>query len=141
MRANLMVLAIMLVSVSLPNDPLAGATRSPTAVAAVQSELHSTSSIEGLSISKQKWLREGGFLIAEITFSNENEFPVHGVIIGCDFFDPPHLNIGRRGNLIRRIFPPGETTIGGIEFTMLKNNLFDPDMFGGGCSVASTAVW
>jgi hypothetical protein len=138
MRANLMVLAIMLVSVSLPNDLLAGATRSPTAV---QSELHSTSSMEGLSISRQKWLREGGFLIAEITFVNENAFPVHGVIFGCDFFDPPHLNVGRRGNLIRRILPPGETTIGGIEFTMLKNNLFDPDMFGGGCSVASTAVW
>jgi hypothetical protein len=143
MHANLMVLAIMLVSgsLSLPNDPSAGATLSPAAVVVAQSEPDPTSSIEGLSISRQNWLREGGFLIAEITFANKNEFPVHGVIIGCDFFDPPHLNIGRRGNLIRRILPPGETTIGGIEFTMLKKNVFDPDMFGGGCSVASTAAW
>ena len=42
----------------------------------------------------------GGFLTAEITFTNESEFPVHGVIIA----------LGRRGDLIPRI-PPGETTI------------------------------
>ena len=146
MRANLlMILAMMLVSGSLspPSDLSARGTSSPTAAAVAQSELDSASSIEGLFISRQSWLREGGFLIAEITFANENEFPVHGVIIACDFFDPPHLYIGRRGNLILRILPPGETTIGGIEFTMLKNNAFDPYMFGGACSVASgaTAVW
>ena len=90
MRANLMVLAIMLVSgsLSLSQDLAARATRSPTAVAAAHSELHSVSSIEGLSISRQSWLREGGFLIAEITFTNKNEFPVQGVLIACDFFEP-----------------------------------------------------
>jgi hypothetical protein len=58
-------------------------------------------------------------------------------------FDPPHLYLGRRGNLILRILPPGEKTIGGIEFTMLKNNVFDLKMFGGAYIVASdaTAVW
>jgi hypothetical protein len=145
MRANLMVLAIMLVSgsLSLSHDLAARATRSPTAVAAAQSELDSVSSTEGLSISRQSWLREGGFLIAEITFTNKNEFPVQGVIIACDFFDPPQLYIGRRGSLIVRILPPGETTIGGIEFTMLKHNAFDPAMFGGACFVASdaSAIW
>ena len=54
------------------------------------------------------------------------------MIIACDFFDPPHVYVERRGNLILRILPPGETTIGGIEFTMLKNNVFDPEVFGGG---------
>ena len=95
MRANLMLLAIMLVSgsLSLSQDLAARTTRSPTAVAAAQSELHSVSSIEGLSISRQSWLREGGFPIAEITFTNKNEFPVQGVIITCDFFEPPHLYI------------------------------------------------
>ena len=89
MRANLMVLAIMLVSgsLSLSQDLAARATRSPTAVAAAQSELDSVSSIEGLSISRQGWLREGGFLIAEITFTNKNEFLVQGVLIACDFFE------------------------------------------------------
>jgi hypothetical protein len=140
MRANLMALAIVLLSGSLP--PSNGQAR-PAASPAEQSELDSASAIEGLSISRQTWLRDGGFLIAEITFNNDNEFPVHGVIIACDFFDPPHLYLGRRGNLIVRILPPGETTIGGIEFTMLKHNVFDRDMFGGACSVVSgaSAIW
>ena len=87
MRANLMVLAIMLVSgsLSLSQDLAARATLSPTAVAAAQSELDSVSSIEGLSISRQSWLREGGFLIAEITFTNKNEFPVQGLISHATF--------------------------------------------------------
>ena len=144
MRANPVVLAMILVSgsLSLPNNLSARAALSPAAAAA-QSGLAPTTPIEGLSISRQRWLREGGFLIVEITFTNENEFPVQGVIIACDFFDSPHVYIGRRGNLILRVFPPGLTTIGGIEFTMLKNNVFDPDMFGGACIVASdaTAVW
>jgi hypothetical protein len=129
-------------SLSLPNDLSARAALSPAAAAA-QTELAPATPIEGLSISRQSWLREGGFLTAEITFTNENAFPVQGVIIACDFFDPPHVYIGRRGNLILRVLPPGLTTIGGIEFTMLKNNVFDPDMFGGACIVASdaTAVW
>jgi hypothetical protein len=144
MRANLVLLAMILVSgsLSLPNDLSARATSSPP-VAGAQSEPDSATAIEVLSISRQSWLREGGFLIAEITFTNESEFPIHGVIIACDFFDSPHLYLGRRGNLILRILPPGETTIGGIEFTMLKNNVFDPNMFGGACTIASdaTAVW
>jgi hypothetical protein len=137
MRANLMVLAIVLVSGSLspPNDLSPRATLSPTAIAAAQSGLDSASAIEGLSIIRQNWLREGGFLIAEVTFTNKNELPVDGVIISCDFFDPPDLHIGSRGNLIVRILPPGETTIGGIEFTMLKHNVLHRDMFGG------SAVW
>ena len=141
MRANPIVLAIMLVSgsFSLPNDLSAGATLSPPAVVVAQSKLDSASLIEGLSISRQSWLREGGFLVAEITFFNKNEFSVHDVIIACDFFDPPDLFIGRRGSLIPRILPPGQTTIGGIEFTMLKHNAFDPDMLGGACRLASDA--
>jgi hypothetical protein len=144
MCANPMALAMILISgsLSLPNDLSARATLSP-AVAAAQSELAPATPIEGLSISRQSWVREGGFLIAEITFANENEFSVQGVIIACDFFDPPHLYVGRRGSLILRILPPGVTTIGGIEFTMLKNNVFDRNMFGGACIVASeaAAVW
>ena len=145
MCPNLIVLAMMLLSGSLspPDDLSARTMLSFAAAAAAQSELDSIGPIEGLSISRQNWLREGGFLIAEVTFINKNEFPVHGTIIACDFFDPPNLYIGRRGSLIVRILPPGETTIGGIEFTMLKHNVFDPNMFGGTCRVASeaSAVW
>jgi hypothetical protein len=86
MRANLVILAMLLISgsISLPNDLSARAALSPT-VAAAQSELASATPIEGPSISRQSWLREGGFLIAEITFTNENEFPVHGVITHAIF--------------------------------------------------------
>ena len=145
MCPNLMPLAMMLLSGSLspPDELSARATLSLAAVAVAQSELDSIAPIDGLSISRQNGLREGGFLVAEITFINKNEFSVHGAIIACDFFDPPNLYLGRRGSLIVRILPPGETTIGGIEFTMLKHNVFDPDMFGGTCRVASdaSAIW
>src|SRR5215471_4886683 len=99
MRANPVVLAIMLLSgsFSLPNDPLAHAMSSPRAVAAAQSELNSASSIAGVSITRQIWVRQGGLLVAEITFFNKDEFSVRDVIVTCDFFDPPDLFIGRRG--------------------------------------------
>jgi len=145
MRANPIVLAVMLVSgwFSLPNALSARATSSPKAVAVAQSGLDSASLTEGLSITRQSWVREGGVLIAEVTFFNKNGFSVHDVIIACDFFDPPDLLIGRRGSLIVRILPPGQTTIGGIEFTMLKHNVFDPGMFGGACRLAAdaSAIW
>ena len=41
---------------------------------------------DGLSITRQNWRREGGFLIAEMTFANKKRFPVEGVIVACDFF-------------------------------------------------------
>jgi hypothetical protein len=65
------------------------------------------------------------------------------MLVSGDFFDPPRLYIWRGGSLILRILPPGKTTIGGIEFTMLKQNMFDPDMFGGACFVApdASAIW
>src|SRR5215831_1694328 len=125
MRTNPLVLAIMLISglFSLP---------SPRAVAVAQSELDSAST-PGLSITRQSWVREGGLLVAEITFFNKNEFSVYDVLVACDFFDPPDLLIGRRGSLVTRILPPGQTTIGGIEFTMMKRNVFDSNMLGGSC--------
>jgi hypothetical protein len=101
--------------------------------------LDSAELIDGLSITRQNWRREGAFLIAELTFANKKQFPVNGVIVTCDFFDPPDLYVGSRGSLIVRVLPPGETTIGGIEFTMLKHNVLDRDMFGAACDVVSGA--
>ena len=145
MRINPIVLAITLVSgsVSLSNDLTARATLSPTAGAVAESAPDSASSIEGLSIARQTWVREGGLLVAEITFFNKNEFSVLDAIVACDFFDPPDLFIGRRGSLITRVLPPGRTTISGIEFTMLKHNVFDPNMVGGACrlSADASAIW
>jgi hypothetical protein len=61
MRANPVVLAMILISGSLsaPIDVSARAALSPAAAPA-QSELAPTIPIEGLSISRQSWLREGG---------------------------------------------------------------------------------
>jgi hypothetical protein len=144
MRANLTVLATMLVSglLSPACDSSSPIGLSLTAVAAAQSGVDSASRVDGVSIEQPNWRREGGFLIAEITFNNENEFPVDGVIVTCDFFDPPALRLESRGNLIPRILSPGPTTIGGIEFTMLKRNVLDRDMLGGSCSVATAGrLW
>lgn len=99
--------------------------------------LDSAKVIDGLSIARHSWRREGGFLIAEMTVANKTQFAVDGAIVMCDFFDPPNLFVGRRGSLILRILPPGETTIGGIEFTMLKHNGLDRDILGGACHI----VW
>jgi hypothetical protein len=102
-----------------------------------QPGLDSLGPIDGLAIARQSWHREGGFLIAEMTVANKTQFPVDDAIVICDFFDPPDLFLGRRGSLILRILPPGETTIGGIEFTMLKDNVLDRDILAGACHV----VW
>ena len=131
MRAKPIVLAIMLVSGLFSRPSL-------RAVAVAQSELDSAST-PGLSITRQSWVREGGLLVAEITFFNKNEFSIRDVIVACDFFDPPDSLIGRRGSLVTRILPPGQATIGGIEFTMMKRNVFDSNMLGGACRLASDA--
>jgi hypothetical protein len=99
--------------------------------------LDSAEPIDGLSIARQSWRREGGLLIAEMTVVNKTQFRVGGTIVICDFFDPPDSFLGRRGSLILRILPPGETTIGGIEFTMLKHNILDRDILAGPCHL----VW
>src|SRR5215472_15022385 len=95
--------------------------------------LDSAEPVDGLDVVRQSWRREGGFLIAEITVANKKQLPVNGAIVACDFFHPPDLFLGRRGSLIVRIPLPGETTIGGIEFTMLKHNLLDRDILAGAC--------
>ena len=93
--------------------------------------------IDRVSIARQSWRREGGFLIAEMTVANKTQVPVEGAIVICDFFDPPNVFLGRRGSLILHILPPGETTIDGIEFTMLKHNILDRDILAGACHL----VW
>jgi hypothetical protein len=97
--------------------------------------LDSVKPADGLSIARQSWRREGGFLVAEMTVANKKLFPVEGAIVICDFFDPPDLFLGKRGSLIMRVLPPGETTIGGIEFTMLKHNVLDRDILARACHV------
>jgi hypothetical protein len=74
--------------------------------------------VDKLSVLQQAWRQEGGFLIAEVTFRNDNPFPLKGVIVACEIIGDkakPHEN---RGVTVRQILPPGETKIPGLEFTV-----------------------
>ena len=88
--------------------------------------------VEKLSLSRPSWERAGGLLVGELTLSNDNDFPVNNVIIACDFFDASGNPLGTRGTAIRRIFKPGKSRIGGVEFIRLAR-----DMQGGTCRTLS----
>jgi hypothetical protein len=99
--------------------------------------INSDSAADNVSVRQPNWRRDDGFLIAELTFNNNNGFAVYEVIVTCEFFDSRGLHIGNRGSLIMRVLPPGRTTIDGIEFTTLRGKALDRDMRGGACAVAS----
>jgi hypothetical protein len=88
--------------------------------------------IDKLSLSRPSWERAGGLLVGELTLSNSNGYPVNDVIIACDFFDASGHPAGTRGTAIRRIFEPGKSRIGGIEFVR-----FARDLRGGTCRTLS----
>jgi hypothetical protein len=90
-----------------------------------------------VAAKQPRWRREGGFLIADIILDNRAEFPVHNVILACDFFDEGGLPLGKRRSLVLQPLSPGANWIEGIEFTMLKDNGLDADMRGGPCGVTS----
>jgi hypothetical protein len=139
MRANPIALSSILVSALLFAAEDASAGRLPltgTAEARPRSEL--VPPAVGISVTRPNWRREGGFLVAEMTFKNINRSSVNGVIITCAFFGTGGLQLESRSSLIPHSLPPGSTTIGGIEFTMLKGNMLDSGMLGGACSIAAT---
>ena len=84
-----------------------------------------------------RWRREGGFLIADVTLDNRSAFPVHNVILTCDFFDSGGFALASRGSLVQQPLSPGPNTVEGIEFTMFKGNVLDRGMRGGTCGVTS----
>jgi hypothetical protein len=88
--------------------------------------------VEKLELSRPRWERAGGLLVAELTVRNGNEYPVHNVIIACDFFDASGNRVGTRGTGIRRIFRPGPSRIDGVQFIR-----FADQIQGGACRVVS----
>jgi hypothetical protein len=88
--------------------------------------------VEKLSLSRPSWEHAGGLLVGELTLSNGNDYPVSNVIIACDFFDASGHALGTRGTAIRRVFEPGKSRIGGIEFIRFARNLE-----GGSCRTLS----
>ncbi len=88
--------------------------------------------IERLTVGSPSWQRAAGLLVGDVTLANDNDYPVSGVIIACDFFDAWGNHVGTRGTAIRRVFGPGKTRVGGIEFIRS-----DRDTQGGACRVLS----
>lgn len=88
--------------------------------------------VEKLSLSRPSWEDAAGLLVAELTLSNHNDYPVNNVIIACDFLDAAGNRVGTRGTAIRRIFAPGDTRVGGVEFAR-----FSRELRGGGCRMLS----
>src|SRR5689334_8191802 len=62
--------------------------------------------------------KEGQFIIADITFKNDNEFTVTNVIVACDLYGDKAKPQDNRGVTIRKVLPSGTTEVTGIEFSI-----------------------
>ena len=69
-----------------------------------------------LSIAQQNWRHSGKLLIVDITFRNDNSFPVQRVVVSCQISGDPARPQDSRGVTIRQNVSRGNTTVSGIEF-------------------------
>ena len=69
-----------------------------------------------LSIAQQNWRHSGKLLIVDITFRNDNPFPVQRVVVSCQISGDPARPQDSRGVTIRQNVSHGNTTVSGIEF-------------------------
>jgi len=69
-----------------------------------------------LSIAQQNWRHSGKLLIVDITFRNDNSFPVQRVVVSCQISVDPARPQDSRGVTIRQNVSHGNTTVSGIEF-------------------------
>jgi len=69
-----------------------------------------------LSIAQQNWRHSGKLLIVDITFRNDNSFPVQRVVVSCQISGDPARPQDSRGVTIRQNVSHGNTTVSGIEF-------------------------
>jgi len=123
---------MLLALATLGASPTSGASLTPPEKSA-EEQASESRPVENVAIVDQKWAREGGLFIVEVTFDNANRFPLVHVIIACDFAKPGGAAwAGSRGSLVPRIISPGRTTVGGIEFVMSER-----DAEGGSCRVLS----
>jgi hypothetical protein len=134
MRALLAAIMLILVAAAAVPAPTGLLAQRPvrSAMPARDSNWAKERTVEKLSLSRPSWEDAAGLLIAELTLSNHNDYPVSNVIIACDFLDAVGNRLGTRGTAIRRIFAPGETRVGGVEFAR-----FSRDLRGGGCRMLS----
>jgi len=69
-----------------------------------------------LSITQQNWRHSGKLLIVDITFRNDNSFPLKSVVVSCEITGDPVRPHDSRGVTIRQNVSRGDTTVSRIEF-------------------------
>ncbi len=85
-----------------------------------------------LSIVSQEWRQDGKFLILDITFQNDNPFPLKGVIVSCEIRGDKAKPSDNRPQTIRPVLAPGKTTVPGLEFSITGKTAQ-----GGACTIAA----
>jgi hypothetical protein len=85
-----------------------------------------------LSITQQSWRHSGKLLIVNITFRNDNSFPVQRIVVSCQITGDPARPQDSRGVSIRQVVSRGNTTVSGVEFPVTHDNAQ-----GGPCKVDS----
>jgi hypothetical protein len=85
-----------------------------------------------LSITQQNWQHSEKLLIVNITFRNDNSFPVRRVVVSCEISGDPARPQDSRGVTIRQNVSRGNTTVSGIEFPVTNDKAQ-----GGPCKVDS----
>jgi hypothetical protein len=97
-----------------------------------QAESESQDLLGKLSITQQNWRHSGKLLIVDITFRNDNSFPLKSVVVSCKITGDPARPQDSRGMTIRQNVSHGDTTVSGIEFPVTHDKAQ-----GGPCKVDS----
>jgi hypothetical protein len=97
-----------------------------------QAESESQDLLGKLSITQQNWRHSGKLLIVDITFKNDNSFPLKSVVVSCRITGDPARPQDSRGVTIRQNVSRGGSTVSGIEFPVTHDKAQ-----GGPCKVDS----
>jgi hypothetical protein len=104
----------------------------PSLASARTTESESQDLLGKLSITQQNSRHSGKFLIVDITFKNDNSFPLKSVVVSCKISGDPARPQDSRGVTIRQNVSRGDTTVSGIEFPVTHDKAQ-----GGPCKVDS----
>ena len=92
----------------------------------------SDSPVGKVTVVQQEWHREGKTMLVNVTLDNRNGFSVKNVIVNCEIYEQPQVPQNRRGVTVKRVLPPGRTTVSDLAFPIAAN-----DAQGGSCQVLS----
>jgi len=104
----------------------------PASQRLAQAASESQDLIGKISITQQTWRQSGKLLIVDVTFRNDNSFPVQRVVLSCQIMGDPARPQDSRGVTVRQNVSRGDTTVSGIEFPITHDKAQ-----GGPCKVES----